>query len=67
MNDSSELADKLNVFRSFRRGLESQAVSMKVSEADRCVVNRWKKKETAGANRVLHAIDQHYVDKTTIP
>ena len=35
---------------------------MKVSEADRYVVNWWKKKKMAGANRVVHAIDQHYVD-----
>lgn len=57
-----DLADKFNVFRSFRRGSESRAVAMKVSEADRYVVNRWKKKESAGAGKVHHAIDQHYVD-----
>ena len=62
IKESSDLSDKFNVFRSFRRGSESRAVSMKVSEADRYVVNRWKKKESAGANRVGHAIDQHYVD-----
>lgn len=62
VKEASDLADKFNVFRSFRRGSESRAVSMKVSEADRYVVNRWKKKESAGANRVSHAIDQHYVD-----
>ena len=57
-----ELSEKYNVFRSFRRGSESRAVAMKVSEADRYVVNRWKKKESAGAGKVSHAIDQHYVD-----
>jgi hypothetical protein len=35
---------------------------MKVSESDRYVVNRWKKKESAGSGRVGHSIDQHYVD-----
>ena len=35
---------------------------MKVSEADRYVVNRWKKKESAGTGKVAHTIDQHYVD-----
>ena len=35
---------------------------MKVSEADRYVVNRWKKKENAGTGKVSHSIDQHYVD-----
>ena len=57
-----DLSEKFNVFRSFRRGSESRAVAMKVSEADRYVVNRWKKKESAGAGKVAHAIDQHYVD-----
>ena len=57
-----DLQDKFNVFRSFRRGSESRAVAMKVSETDRYVVNRWKRKESAGANRVGHSIDQHYVD-----
>ena len=62
IKDANDLPEKFNVFRSFRRGSESRAVAMKVSEADRYVVNRWKKKETAGSNRVAHAIDQHYVD-----
>jgi hypothetical protein len=59
---SADLTEKFNVFRSFRRGSESRAVAMKVSETDRYVVNRWKKRESAGANRVGHSIDQHYVD-----
>lgn len=62
VESSADLVDKYNVFRSFRRGSESRAVAMKVSEADRYVVNRWKRKEAAGANKVNHAIDQHYVD-----
>jgi hypothetical protein len=59
---AADLVDKYNVFRSFRRGSESHAVAQKVSEADRYIVHRWKKKENAGANRVNHPIDQHYVD-----
>ena len=66
INCSADLTDKFNVFRSFRRGSESRAVAMKVSEADRYVVNRWKKKESAGGNRVGHSIDQHYVDITLV-
>jgi hypothetical protein len=62
IESSADLQDKFNVFRSFRRGSESRAVGMKVSEADRYVVNRWKRKESAGSNRVGHSIDQHYVD-----
>ena len=62
IESSADLQDKFNVFRSFRRGSESRAVAMKVSEADRYIVNRWKRKEAAGAGRVGHSIDQHYVD-----
>jgi hypothetical protein len=58
----SDLTDEYNVFRSFRRGSESRAVAMKVSEADRYTVNRWKRKEKAGTKKVHHSIDQHYVD-----
>ena len=58
-----DLTDKYyNVLRSFRQGSESRAVAMKVSEADRYVVNCWKKKESAGMGKVHHAIDPHYVD-----
>jgi hypothetical protein len=39
ISEVGDLADKFNVFRSFRRGSESRAVAMKVSEADRYVVN----------------------------
>ncbi len=54
VQDASDLPEKYNVFRSFRRGSESRAVAMKVSESDRYVVNsRWKKKqEAAGANKM---------------
>ena len=58
----SDVSEKYNVFRSFRRGSESRAVAQKVSEADRYIVNRWRKKEAAGASKVSHPIDQHYVD-----
>ena len=35
----SDLHDKYNVFRSFRRGSESRAVAKNVSEGDRFIVN----------------------------
>ena len=66
IQEASVLPEKYNVFRSFRRGSESRAVAMKVSEADRYVVNRWKKKEAAGANKMAQSIDQHYVDITLV-
>jgi hypothetical protein len=42
--DIGDLPDKFNVFRSLRRGSESRAVAMKVSKADRYVVNRREKR-----------------------
>ena len=66
IQEASVLPEKYNVFRSFRRGSESRAVAMKVSEADRYVVNRWKKKEAAGANKMAQSIDQHYIDITLV-
>jgi hypothetical protein len=67
VQDASDLPEKYNVFRSFRRGSESRVVAMKVSESDRYEVNsRWKKKEAAGANKMAQSIDQHYVDITLV-
>jgi hypothetical protein len=57
-----DIQEKYNVFRSFRRGSESRAVAQGVSEADRYVVHRWKRKEVSGNNKVSHPIDQLYVD-----
>jgi hypothetical protein len=59
---SSDLHDKYNVFRSFRRGSESRAVSRNVSEGDRYIVNRWRKKERAGSSKIPLSINQAYVD-----
>ena len=51
-----------NVFRSFRRGSDSQAISKGVSEIDIEVVNRWLKKEKAGGSRPHHSMKHHYAD-----
>jgi hypothetical protein len=59
---AADVSDKYHVFRSFRRGSESQAVAKKVNESDRYVVNRWKRKEAAGTKKANLPIDQHYVD-----
>ena len=58
----SDLVEKYNVFRSFRRGSESRAVSANVSEGDRFMVNRWRKKEKSGTSKIALSIDQQYVD-----
>jgi hypothetical protein len=63
---AEDVAEKYHVYRSFRRGSESRAVAMKVSDSDRYVVNRWRRKEIAGASRVNHPIDQHYVDVSLV-
>ena len=59
---TSDLFDNYNVFRSFRRGSESRAVAANVSEGDRFIVNRWRKKEKAGSSKIALSIDQQYVD-----
>ena len=66
IDSSVEVTDKYHVFRSFRRGSESQAVAKRVAEADCYVVNRWKKKEAAGTKKANLLIDQHYVDVSLV-
>ena len=44
IHSSEDIASKFRVFRSSRRGFESGAIAMKVNEADRYVVNCWRKK-----------------------
>jgi hypothetical protein len=61
-----DISEKYHVFRSFRRGSESQAVAKRVAEADRYIVNRWKKKEAAGTKKANLPIDQHYVDVSLV-
>jgi hypothetical protein len=58
----ADVVEKYHVYRSFRRGSESQAVAKRVDESDRYVVNRWKKKEAAGTKKANLPIDRHYVD-----
>ena len=58
----ADLVEKYNVFRSFRRGSESRAVSANVSEGDRFMVNRWRKKEKSGTSKIALSIDHQYVD-----
>ena len=62
IQSTNDLHEKYNVFRSFRRGSKSRAVSCNVSEGDRFIVNRWRKKEKAGSSKIALSIDQYYVD-----
>ena len=66
IDSSVDVTDKYHVFRSFRRGSESRAVAKRIDEADRFVVNRWKKKEAAGTKKANLPIDQHYVDVSLV-
>ena len=59
---TGDLFDKYHVYRSFRRGSESRAVSKEVNSSDRYQVNRWRKKENAAGSKMSQPIDQLYVD-----
>ena len=63
---ASDLAENYHVYRSFRRGSESRAVSMEVSVADRYQVNRWRKKEKATGSKMSQLIDKMYVDVSLV-
>ena len=62
----SDIAENYHVYRSFRRGSETRAVSMEVSAADRYQVNRWRKKEKATGTKMSQPIDQMYVDVSLV-
>ena len=66
IRSSADLFDKYHVYRSFRRGSESRAVSKEVSSADRYQVNRWRKKEKAALSKMSQPIDQLYVDVSLV-
>jgi hypothetical protein len=59
-----DIEEKYDVFRSFRRGSDSRALVMNVSETDIDVVNRWTKKEASGTSRPGHTMKHHYADIT---
>jgi hypothetical protein len=62
----SDIEEKYNVFRSFRRGSDSRAIAMAVGPVDIDVVNRWTKKEAAGTSRPSHKMKHHYADITIL-
>ena len=66
IQNSGDLSDKYHVYRSFRRGSESRAVSREVSASDRYQVNRWRKKESATSSKMSQPIDQLYVDVSLV-
>jgi hypothetical protein len=62
----ADVEEKYDVYRSFRRGSDSRAMAMNVSEPDIDVVNRWTKKEAAGTSRPGHQMKHHYADITIL-
>ena len=66
IRSAGDLSDKYHVYRSFRRGSESRAVSKGVSPGDRYQVNRWRKKENAAGSKMSQPIDQLYVDVSLV-
>lgn len=66
LKSSRDLADKYHVYRSFRRGSDSRAISKEVSVGDRYQVNRWRKKESATSSKMSQPIDQLYVNVTLV-
>ena len=58
----ADIEDQYSVFCSLRRGSDSQAIAMKVAEADIKVVNRWSKKEAAGTSKMSMDMTQYYAD-----
>ena len=49
-----KIRELYHIFRSFRRGSDSRALSEDVSESDVDVVNRWAKKEKAKGKKIAH-------------
>jgi hypothetical protein len=62
----SDVEEKYNVCRSLRRGSDSQAMAMNVTEYDIDVVNRWVKKEKAGTNRPGQSKMKHHCSDINI-
>jgi hypothetical protein len=58
-----DVRSKFNVFRSLRRGSNTRALEMGVSQADITVVNRWSQEEKAGYKKPsFKTMSDHYSD-----
>ena len=66
IESASDVSERYHISRSFRRGSESRATSKGVSTGDCYQVNRWRKKEKAGASKMSQPIHQVYVDVTLV-
>ena len=66
IESASDISERYHVYRSFRRGSESRAISKGVRDGDCYQVNRWRKKEKAGTSKMSQPINQHYVDVTLV-
>ena len=57
---------KYGIYRSFRRGSDSRALSKNVSTLDIQVVNRWSKKERAKGDKITERMELHYADQNLL-
>lgn len=60
--DEESVKQGYQCFRSFRRSSATRATEMKVSIADKEIVNRWSKVEKADGNKLNLQMHQHYTN-----
>ena len=59
----ADIKNKYHVYRSFRRGSDTRAIEMAVSQADINVVNRWAKEDRAGHKKAsFQTMSEYYSD-----
>jgi hypothetical protein len=59
-----DIREAYHVFRSFRRGSDSRAISQNVSELDINSINRWAQKESAKGRKIPHKkLSQYYAQQ----
>ena len=57
---------RYGIYRLFRWGSDSRAISQNVSELDIQVVNRWSKKERSKGQRAAERMELHYADQNLL-
>ena len=62
IQSSDDIESKYDVFRTFSRGSDLQALSKGVSGVDIDIFNRWAKREKDGGSRPGMAMKHHYAD-----
>ena len=60
IKESSLIVERYQVYRSFRRSSDTQALNKKVASSDIDIVNRWKTQENTRGGKVGGSMRQHY-------